>query len=172
MKRFIAEEASPLELLNYILSAKELTPGFTDRTLATLLVKRVPFEPWMLDEQWANVQMQGDASWVAPVLDALDRHPPPLDPPFPPVAEIRDRLTSRHVLFTFGAGDAFMGDLALAHAKAYALDERAQIQILPGGHRAIFQKPGWTRSRPGSRAPRPRADRGTQRPSSPGRRGG
>jgi hypothetical protein len=107
-----------------------------------LLVKRVPFEPWMLDEQWANVHMQGEAGWVAPMLDALDRRPPPLDPPFPPATEIRARLTERHVLFTLGTGDAFMGDLALARAKAYAVDERTQVQVLPGGHRAIFQKPG------------------------------
>jgi hypothetical protein len=91
------------------------------------------------------------------MLDALDRRPPPLDPPFPPVAEIRDRLASRHVLFTFGAGDAFMGDLALARAKAYAVDERTEMQVLPGGHRAIFPEAGGGRARGLDREPRARA---------------
>lgn len=142
LEKFLEREADRADLLNYILSAKELTPGYTDRTLAALLVKSVPFEDWMLDEQWTLLRLQGDASWVDPMLDAIDRSPPPLDPPFPPVDDIRLRLAGLHTLFLFGRGDVYVGEDAVLRAKVYAVDGRTRSEVLPGGHGAVFLKPG------------------------------
>ncbi len=142
LQRFLDQEADKAELLNYVLSAKELTPGFTDRTLGSELEKRVPFEDWMLDEQWTAVRLRGDAAWVDAVLDAIDRRPPPLDPPFPPVEDIRRRLAGLQTLFLYGEGDAYLGEDAPERAKAFAVAGKARIEVLPGGHRAVFLKPG------------------------------
>jgi hypothetical protein len=143
LQTFLDEEADKADLLNYILSAKELTPGFTDRTLAVVLVKRVPFEEWMLDEEWTLLRLQGDAGWIGPMLDALDRNPPPVDPPFPPMAEIRERLAGRYALFTLAKGDAFIGEeVALERRKQFAVEGRTRIEILPGGHQAAFLEAG------------------------------
>lgn len=142
LQAFLDREAEKADLLNYILSAKELTPGYTDRTLAAVLVKRVPFEDWMLDEQWTLVRMQGDAAWVDPMLDALDRSPPPLDPAFPPLAAIRGRLAGLHALITVARGDAFIGEVASARMQAFAVEGRTRVEVLNGGHKAAFLAPG------------------------------
>ncbi len=142
LEKFLEREADRADLLNYILSAKELTPGFTDRTLSALLVRRVQFEDWMLDEDWVNLRLEGDAGWIDPMLDAIDRKPPPVDPPFPPVDDIRRRLAGLHTLFIFGKGDAYFGEDAVERARAYAVEGRTRIEVLPGGHRAAFLGPG------------------------------
>lgn len=142
LEKFLEREADRADLLNYILSAKELTPGYTDRTLGALLVRRVPFENWMLDEQWTLLRLQGDARWVDPVLDAIDRSPPPVAPPFPPIDEIRRRLAGLQTLFLFGKGDAYIGENAVAHARTFAVEGRTRIEVLPGGHRAAFLSSG------------------------------
>jgi hypothetical protein len=143
LEAFVHAEAAQADLLNYILSAKELTPGFTDRTLAARLVKDVPFEDWMLDEQWTLIRPHGDASWIAPMLDALDRAPPPLDPPFPPLPPLRERLARTNVLFTIGRGDAFVAEeSATRHVKDFAVEGRTRVLVLPGGHKAAFLPEG------------------------------
>jgi pimeloyl-ACP methyl ester carboxylesterase len=142
LRAFLDEEALKADLLNYILSAKELTTGFTDRSLAALLAKRMPFEHWMLDEQWTLLRMEGDASWTQPVLAALDRNPPPFAPPFPSLAEIGSMLADRDVLFTFGEGDAFSGESSIAFVREFLARGRVRVQVLPGGHRAAFLRPG------------------------------
>lgn len=142
LEKFLEREADRADLLNYILSAKELTPGFTDRTMAGLLIQRAPFEDWMLDEQWTLVRLQGDASWVDPLLAAIDRNPPAVDPPFPPVDEIRRRLSGHYALFLFGNGDAYVGDDAVERARRFAVEGRTRYEVLQGGHRAAFLGPG------------------------------
>jgi len=143
LEGFLEREADRADLQNYILSAKELTPGFTDRTLAREVMRRVPFEDWMLDEEWTAVRLGGEAPWVGPLLDAIDRNPPPVDPPFPPVEEIRRRLAGLHALFLFGEGDAYVGEEAVAVArKRWAVEGRGRVEVLPGGHRAVFGRPG------------------------------
>ena len=143
LETFVESEADRADLLNYILSAKELTPGFTDRTLGALLVKQVPFEEWMLDEDWTSTRLRGDAGWIDPLLDAIDRNPPPESPAFPPIDEIRRRLAGLHALFLFGRGDAYVAEeTGVARARRYAVDGRSRIEVLPGGHRAVFLAPG------------------------------
>jgi pimeloyl-ACP methyl ester carboxylesterase len=143
LERFLEREADRADLLNYILSAKELTPGFTDRTLGALLVKQVPFEEWMLDEDWTSTRLRGDAGWIDPLLDAIDRNPPPESPTFQAIEEIRRRLARLHALFLFGRGDAYVAEeTGVARAKRYAVEGRSRIELLPGGHRAVFLAPG------------------------------
>jgi hypothetical protein len=143
LEAFVRAEAAQADLLNYILSAKELTPGFTDRTLAARLVKDVPFEDWMLDEQWTLIRLRSDASWIAPMLDALDRAPPPLAPPFPPLPAVRERLARTHALFTIGRGDAFVAEeSARRHVEDFAVAGRTRVLVLPGGHKAAFLPEG------------------------------
>ena len=143
LETFVEREADRADLLNYILSAKELTPGFTDRTLGALLVKQVPFEEWMLDEDWTSIRLRGDATWIDPLLDAIDRSPPPERPAFPPIDEIRGKLAGLHALFLFGRGDAYIAEeTGVARARRYAVDGDSRIEVLPGGHRAVFLAPG------------------------------
>jgi pimeloyl-ACP methyl ester carboxylesterase len=154
LEKFLEREADKADLLNYILSAKELTPGFTDRTLGALLVRRVPFEGW------TSTRLQGDARWIDPVLDAIDRGPPPEEPPFPSVEEIRRRLAALHTLFIFGKGDAYIGEDAPRRAKVYAVEGRTRTEVLPGGHWAVYLATGveaisaWIASLPRPVAPR------------------
>ncbi len=142
LNQFLEREADGADLLNYILSAKELTPGFTDRTLSALLTRRVPFEDWMLDEDWVNLRLRGDASWIDPMLEAIDRSPPPEDPPFPPVDDIRRRLAGLHAIFIFGKGAAYFGEDAVSRARRYGVEGRTRFEVLPGGHRAVFLASG------------------------------
>jgi len=143
LEAFVEREADRADLLNYILSAKELTPGFTDRTLGALLEKQVPFEEWMLDEDWTATRLRGDAAWINPLLDAIDRKPPPESPAFPPIDEIRRRLGGLHTLFVFGRGDAYIAEeTGVARARRFAVEGRSRIEVLPGGHRAVFLAPG------------------------------
>jgi hypothetical protein len=143
LRAFLEGEVVQANLLNYILSSKEMTPGFTDRTLAQVLTSAVPFEDWMIDEQWTLPRMRGEAAWVGPLLDAIDRSPPPLTPAFPPIAQVRERLARANVLFTLGEGDAFIGEeTALRNVRTFAVDGRTTIRVLPGGHKAAFLPEG------------------------------
>lgn len=143
LQEFLDRETVQANPLNYVLSAKELTPGFTDRTLAVVLTRAVPFEDWMIDEQWTLSRMSGGAAWVGPLLDAIDRSPPPLTPAFPPLAQVRERLARLNVLFTLGQGDAYIGEeTAHRNASAFAVAGHTSIRQLPGGHKAAFLPAG------------------------------
>ena len=143
LRSFVERQASSVDLLNYLLSAKELTPGHTDRTLAPVLTRGVPFEPWMLDEQWTLPRVHGEASWTGPLLDAIDRAPPALLPAFPPVGRIKELLARTRVLFTIGKGDAFVEEqVELGYVKRLLVPGRGTVRLLPGGHKAAFLPSG------------------------------
>jgi len=143
LQAFLDQEAPTADILNYILSSKELTAGYTDRTIGPVVVSQVPFEKWMVDEQWTLSQIKGDVECVNPLLDALDRKPPSLWPKFPSLEELRQKLARQNVLFTIGQGDAYLEeDATRAHAENFVVTGRGSIKTLPGGHKAAFLKDG------------------------------
>ena len=60
----------------------------------------------------------------------------------------------------FGKGDPYFGEDAAERAKVYAVEGRTRTEVLPGGHRAVFLKPGveaiaaWIESLPPPEIPR------------------
>jgi len=143
IQTYLDQEVSRADILNYILSSKEITPGYTDRTVGKVVVARVPFEKWMIDEEWTLSQITGESEWVNPLLDAIDRKPPPLLPTFPSNEEIRKQLAQYHVLFTIGQGDAYLEeDTTRRHAEKFISKGRGSIRTLAGGHKAAFLKDG------------------------------
>ncbi len=131
-----------VNLLNYILSSANFSPGETDRTLAALTSARVPYEPWMIDENWVAMQAGGGVAWREDFVTAMDRRPPP-PTPFPSVEELRAAIALNAVLFTPADNDAFVpADSYLRSLAKFAVEGRTKIKRLPGGHNAIFLEEG------------------------------
>jgi hypothetical protein len=138
-------------VLNYILSSPNFTPGFTDRTLAQLTSDRIPFEPWMLDENWILLQIgQGNPN-TERLISEMDRLPPPRTP-FLPEESIRQHIKKQKVIFVSADNDAYVP--AETYKKAYQkfwVEGYTFKEHLPGGHHAIFLEAGhraileWTR---------------------------
>lgn len=143
--------AASVNLLNYVLSSAALTPGFTDRTITRETSRRIPFEGWMLDENWTLNQLGRDGSWRECFIDAIDRNPPP-PTHFPQAAAIRQSLSTVPVLFTFGTQDAFVpGRLQMERARNLSDPRSADFVLFEGGHDSAFTAEGaqvvgeWTR---------------------------
>ncbi|MCR4295894.1 MAG: alpha/beta hydrolase [Elusimicrobia bacterium] len=131
-----------VNLLNYILSSANFSPGETDRTLAALTSARVPYEPWMIDENWVAMQAGGGVAWREAFVTAMDRRPPP-PTPFPSVEELRAAIALNSVLFTPADNDAFVpADSYLRSLAKFEVEGRTRIKRLPGGHNAIFLEEG------------------------------
>lgn len=141
----IKKRSANVALMNYILSSACLNPGETDRTSAAKMQKEIPFEPWMLDEAWANAQIGiGSPKWFLDLLDAIDANPPP-QVSFLPEQELKKKFASHKIpiLFTFGTGDAYLPlQFQAPEVMRYAEFPLYQLRILPGGHSAAFQEAG------------------------------
>ena len=116
----------------------------------------------MLDEDWTSIRLRGDAAWIDPLLDAIDRSPPTGQPAVP--AHRRDPAQARrtYTLFLFGRGDPYLRrGRAPSAAKVYAVEGRTRTEVIPGGHRAVFLAPGveaiaaWIASLPPPETSRP-----------------
>ncbi len=131
-----------VNLLNYVLSSANFTPGETDRTIAALTSERVPYELWMIDENWVTMQAGGGIVWREAFVTAMDRKPPP-PTPFASVEDLRAAIALNSVLFTPADNDAFVPAESYVGAVAkFEVDGHTQIKRLPGGHNAIFLEEG------------------------------
>ncbi|MCM2304873.1 MAG: alpha/beta hydrolase [Elusimicrobia bacterium] len=131
-----------VNLLNYILSSCNFTPGETDRTIAATTSARVPYEPWMIDENWVTMQAGGGVAWREAFVTAMDRRPPPATP-FESVADLRAAIALNSVLFTPADNDAFVPAESYIRSLAkFEVEGRTRIKRLPGGHNAIFLEEG------------------------------
>ncbi|MEK7388738.1 MAG: alpha/beta fold hydrolase [Elusimicrobiota bacterium] len=129
-------------LLNYILSSSNVTPGQTDRTIAALTTARIPYEPWMIDENWVAMRAGGGEAWREDFVTAMDRRPPP-PTPFPSAADLRAAIAINEVLFTPADNDAFIPAHSYLRSLAqFEVKGRTQTVRLPGGHNAIFLEEG------------------------------
>ncbi len=131
-----------LHLLNYILSSSNMTPGYTDRGLAAESSALVPFEPWMLDENWIMLNSLASDDWRCALLDDLDRNPP--DPtPLPTLAHLRNSIANTHALFTAADNDAFVpADGYRKAIEKFSVPGHTEMRALQGGHDAIFLRDG------------------------------
>lgn len=131
-----------VNLLNYVLSSSSLTPGYTDRSMTAETSRQIPFDPWMLDENWTLNQIGNDGTWREQFVGSVDRNPPP-PINFPPVEEIRRAFLRNQALFTFGASDAFLPqDLQFNRAKKFDVPGHTEFRSLSGGHGAAFSEEG------------------------------
>ena len=140
-----AEAEAGLEtpsLLNYILSSVNFSPGYTDRTLAIVGSREIPFEPWMIDEHEMIMRTGQDGGWREAMVADLDRHPP--EPtPFPSLEALRAGIARTRALFTAADNDAFVpADLYREVVARFEVPGHTEIRALPGGHNAIFHAPG------------------------------
>lgn len=139
-------------LLNYILSSCNFSPGWTDRTMAALGSREIPFEPWMIDEHEMLMKTGQDGSWREALVAAIDAAPPPATP-MPTLDELRAALAEGQALFTAADNDAMVpGDSYKDTVAAFLVEGHTQVKTLPGGHHAIFLEKGhealldWSRS--------------------------
>jgi len=131
-----------VNLLNYVLSSAALTGGYTDRTMTRETSRRVPFDDWMLDENWTLTRIGRDGTWREAFIASVDRDPPP-PTRFPPLEEVRRALSRVRVLFTFGRSDAFLPqDLQIQRARRFELPGHTEFRVLDGGHAAAFSAEG------------------------------
>ena len=136
------DDFGEVNLLNYILSSANFTPGETDRTIAVRTSQLVPYEPWMIDENWVAMQAGGGIAWREAFVTAMDRRPPPVTP-FASVEDIRAAIALNSVLFTPADNDAFVPAESYVRAIAkFEVDGHTRIKRLPGGHNAIFLEKG------------------------------
>jgi pimeloyl-ACP methyl ester carboxylesterase len=129
-------------LLNYILSSANFTPGHTDRTMALETAKLVPYEDWMIDENWVALQTGqagGPSSrWVA----QMDRTPPK-PTPFASVEKIRECIHLNQLLFTAADNDAYVPAVAYHRAiEKFLVPGHTAVKTISGGHNAIFLEEG------------------------------
>lgn len=137
-----ANQESP-NLLNYILSSVNFSPGFTDRTLAAYGSREIPFESWMIDENVMLMQTGQDGSWRQELINRFDAAPPPATP-LPTLEVLRQAIHHNQLLFTAADNDAFVP--AVAYRKAvekFVVPGHTEMRTLPGGHSAIFLEKGY-----------------------------
>lgn len=131
-----------VNLLNYILSSANFTPGYTDRTLAQLSSVKIPFEPWMLDENKILMLAGQDGSWREQFVDRMDKNPPP-QTFFQSVEELRKAIAENQILFTPADNDAYVpADTYEKGVAKFRVEGHTEVRRLPGGHHAIFLEKG------------------------------
>ncbi len=142
MEKDMRENLGGVNLLNYILSSANFTPGYTDRTMAKMTSEKIPFEPWMIDENWMLNQTGADGTWKEAFVDTMDQEPPP-PTPFASIEELRASIAKNQVLFTAAHNDAFVpADSYLRAIQKFLVEGHTQVETLPGGHAAIFLEEG------------------------------
>jgi len=130
-------------LLNYILSSVNFSPGYTDRTLAALSSREIPFESWMIDENIMLMQTGQDGSWRQELINRFDAAPA-TPTPFPTLEALREAIAENQLLFTAADNDAFVPADVYQHAvKPFLVSGHTEIRTLPGGHSAIFLEKGY-----------------------------
>lgn len=136
------DNITTVNLLNYVLSSKSLTPGYTDASMTEMTDKSVPFESWMIDENWTLKQLGKRKDWKGKFIANVDTNPPPASF-FPTVSDINKQISTNQVLFTFGKLDSFLNyQLMSEKAKRFDTGENSHFKILDGGHGAAFSKQG------------------------------
>ena len=130
-------------LLNYILSSVNFSPGFTDRTLAARGSREIPFEPWMIDENVMLMQTGQDGSWRQELINRFDAAPS-TPTPFPSLEVLREAITHNQLLFTAADNDAFVPAEGYRQVvQRFSVPGHTEMQTLPGGHSAIFLEKGY-----------------------------
>lgn len=149
----LATQLGGVMLLNYILSSANFTPGYADRSFAQLSSDKIPFEPWMIDENQLYISAGQDATQRASYIDAIDRKPPPATP-FASLKELRASIGCNQLLFTAADNDAYVpADSYLRSIDKFQVPGHTEVKKLPGGHHAIFFEKGhnvfleWSRER-------------------------
>ncbi len=136
------DNSGEVNLLNYVLSSCNFTPGETDRTIAARTSELIPYEPWMIDENWVIMQAGGGIAWREAFVTAMDRRPPPATP-FASVQDLRAAIALNSVLFTPADNDAYVPAESYVRAIAkFEVPGHTAIKRLPGGHSAIFLEEG------------------------------
>ncbi|MEQ1919729.1 MAG: alpha/beta fold hydrolase, partial [Elusimicrobiota bacterium] len=132
-----------VNLLNYILSSSNFSPGETDRTIAVRTSELVPYEPWMIDENWVAMQAGGGVAWREAFVTGMDKNPPP-PTPFASVENLRAAIALNQALFTPADNDAFVpAEIYVESIAKFEVKGHTRIQRLPGGHNAIFLEQGY-----------------------------
>ncbi len=142
IKKSMKDNHGDISLLNYILSSSNFTPGETDRTQAMITSQKIPYEPWMLDENWIAMLAGNNGTWRDGFVQAIDKAPPP-PTPVPSVDDLRKAIAQNQLLFTPAENDAFVpADQYERSFRKYLVDGHTQVKLLPGGHSAIFLEKG------------------------------
>lgn len=136
------DNIATISLLNYVLSSKSLTPGYTDATMTKATSQKIPFESWMIDENWTLNQLAKSEGWKGRFIKQLDENPP--KPSFfPPIDEINEKVATNEVLFTFGRSDSFLNfNLMSRAALRFDTGDNVRYKAFEGGHGAAFSKIG------------------------------
>ena len=143
LDKFVRESVGTPNMLNFVLSSSNMTPGWTDTTLSKQAMQDIPFESWMLDE----CAMYVDAA-IGDSRDARNMRRMDANPPAPtPFGTAEDNKTAIHqvpVLFTFGDNDAMTpADASMEHMfKYFYIPNKTKYVKLAGGHQAIFTEDG------------------------------
>ena len=138
-----SEQLGEVNLLNYILSSTNVTPGHTDRTLARWTTEQIPFEPWMLDENEIYLQIGQDGSWHGDYVNELDKVTP-APTQFPSISKLRTKIADQQLLFTCAENDVFVPQEAyLDSLHKFLVLGHTDVRELPGGHHAIFLEDGY-----------------------------
>lgn len=129
-------------LLNYILSSSNFSPGHTDRTMARIGSRELPFEPWMIDEHELLMRIGTDGTWRDAFVDAMDENPPAFVRT-PPLEDLRAAIGRTHALFTVADNDAMVPREAYEKWLApFLVEGHSEVAYLPGGHNAVFLEAG------------------------------
>ncbi len=130
-----------IDILNYILSSSEMTPGMTDRMLSLKDITDIPFEPWMVDEAKFLLLAGAGNEWSQQLLNSANQNPPKA-PKRPSLKELNRALRQTHTLFTFAKEDPAVPYKTRLISEKLFRSSGAQFESLPGGHSAIFSAPG------------------------------
>lgn len=143
LEKFVHLSIGTPDMLNFVLSSSNMTPGWTDTTLSKKAMQDIPFEAWMLDECDMYVNAATGDSREARNMRRIDANPP-APTPFGTVEENKTAIHQSPVLFTFGDNDAMTpADTSMEHMfKYFYIPNKTNYVKLPGGHQAIFTEDG------------------------------
>lgn len=138
----IKGDYATIEPLNHILSSAIVTPGYTDRTLFSVIKKIVPLEDWMPDELRMYNEGRGVSAIQEDLLLRTDQAPPQAHN-MATMAEARHAMIQPQVLFTASEDDALV-PLESVRKAFQELGSGPNTRILEfktGGHSAAFISP-------------------------------
>jgi pimeloyl-ACP methyl ester carboxylesterase len=129
-------------VLNYILSSANFTPGHTDRSLAEITSVKIPFEPWMVDENWTLLQIGKGNVTTERVIAEMDKTPPAPTPFLTPEG-LRNAISRHQLIFVSADNDAYVPAESFKRSyEKFKVSGHTQEAHLPGGHHAIFLEEG------------------------------